>query len=108
MDRLNCQALCTEHVLHRAQHTDVFIGMHGDGWADAMFLRSEAVALHLVPYGWLRAKGTAKPLIRGNFYKTIVVRIAIRAEQHTRIGHPVSRLGAVAAAPWGGITCELR
>jgi len=56
------------------QNTDLFIGMHGDGWADAMFLRGEAVVFHMVPYGWLRAPDTARPLIRGNFYKTIVVR----------------------------------
>ena len=60
-----------------AQNTDLFIGMHGDGWADAMFLRSEAVAFHMVPYGWLRAPGTARPLIRGNFYKTMVVSCAV-------------------------------
>ena len=54
--------------------------MHGDGWTDAMFLRSEAVALHLVPYGWLRLPpGTARPLIRGNFYKTMVVCAAARS-----------------------------
>ena len=55
------------------QKADVFVGMHSDEWADAMFLKSEAVALHLVPYGWMHAPGTAKPLIRGNFYRTIVV-----------------------------------
>ena len=58
------------------QHTDVFIGMHSDACADAMFLKSEAAAVHLAPYGWLHAPGTAKPLIRGNFYKTMAVSTA--------------------------------
>jgi len=70
--------------------------MHGDGWADAMFLRGEAVAFHMVPYGWLRAPGTARPLIRGNFYKTIVVSCATPLQYPAR-GHEHFPVGIAAA-----------
>ena len=55
------------------QRTDVFVGMHSDMWTNALFLRDEAAAVQLVPYGWEHAPGSAKPLIRGNFYQAIVV-----------------------------------
>ena len=80
--------LRADRLLCGAQHTDVFIGMHGDGWTDAMFLRGEAVAVHLAPYGWLRAPGSVKPLIRGNFYKTMVVSRPMHCYgMCTRTGH---------------------
>ena len=55
------------------QRTDVFAGMHSDAWTNAMFLRDEAAAVQLLPYGWEHAPGTRKPLIRGNHYQAVVV-----------------------------------
>ena len=55
------------------QRTDVFVGMHSDAWTNALFLRDEAAAVQLLPYGWEHAPGTRKPLIRGNHYQAVVV-----------------------------------
>ena len=38
-----------------------------------MFLRDEAAAVQLLPYGWEHAPGTRKALIRGNHYQAVVV-----------------------------------
>lgn len=47
--------------------------MHSDAWTHAMFLRDEAAAVQLLPYGWEFAPGSKKPLIRGNYYQAVVV-----------------------------------
>ena len=49
--------------------TDVLIGSHGPGWMHSMFLKSGAVALQLLPYGWKTENGD---LIRGDKVKNIV------------------------------------
>jgi len=49
--------------------TDVLIGMHGPGWAHAMFLKPGAASLQLFPYGWRLTDGG---LLRGGFVRTLV------------------------------------
>ena len=62
-----------------SQRTDVFVGMHSDVWTNAIFLRDEAAAVQLLPYGWECAPGSRKPLIRGNSYQAVVVRCLLPA-----------------------------
>lgn len=60
------------------QHTDVLLGMHGAGWANAIFLKRGAVGLQLFPYGWEKAPGR---FIRGDFYAAMVE--AVRGQHLT-------------------------
>ena len=47
------------------KHTDVFIGMHGAGMTNMMWVKPGAAVVQLFPYGWRLDSGE---LIRGDYY----------------------------------------
>ncbi|KAK9817099.1 hypothetical protein WJX72_009545 [[Myrmecia] bisecta] len=51
------------------QHTDVFIGMHGAGMTNMLYIKPGASVVQLHPYGWQLPNGE---MIRGFYYKNMV------------------------------------
>ena len=58
-------------VMELMNSTDVFLGMHGAGWTNGLFIKEGASALQIHPFGWYNHK--IRQPIRGNSYKNIVV-----------------------------------
>ena len=58
-------------VMDLMNTTDVLIGMHGQGWTNALFLKPGAAALQLHPFGWTMPPGNET--LRGFSYRNVAL-----------------------------------
>ena len=57
MDKVDFAQLSNMEQIRRSREAQLFIGMHGAGMANMVWLHPEAVALELHPYGVCPCRG---------------------------------------------------